>query len=472
MACQMVTPISGTKLKNVSFKLSGWSVRYHGGSLLSCLANLGSLTSFTHYPQINTTLVTMSALKAGVDLVRVLSKIVPKVRAEVAQSGIQEKEKDLETPEVTAFISSHAFINEVDIYERLKTYGSLRALSFSYSPKYHKWNCKASFYENFSLDQLLLSNAANLRTLSDGSAITIEKLKKTCILGTQDRLDRASQPLLVPEAQETSSNSTQKQQISTKSTTASETADNKATSVSGRSRVSKSCSRKSVHRLPLASMFSKKSLYIENVLRILKCRNQEKSSKTPLVLRSKSTDSSPCKGSCIEISFPVRKGRTQPKSKGVQNLFFNEKELLFLEIGQIRGIKSHVLIKESFSNNHNQNPKTGNSYLSQSDLSDGYTAYEEQNCSWPAAASIKMTHRSQDSAKNSSMVLLTKYSSDAEHSLPENRGGYSDCPSGSNFDTLFGSHGQNNIVGDSHSLWIGKPISSEINIGFFTFPCS
>lgn len=412
-------------------------------------------------------------MKAQVDLVRVLTKLAPKARVEAIElAKIQEAEKDLETPEVTAFVSSRAFINEIDIYGKLQLFGSLRALSFSYSKKYQKWYCKASFYEKFSLDQLLMSNSASLRSLSDGSAIKIEQLKKPCYFEIQGRLLSQQQRVPVREAPETRlPTAIRKQQISSIINTSCGSAKSEAVLSPKPPRTSMSCSRDYGLRLPAPGMFSNNSFYIENVLRILKSRNQEKSSKTLSFLRSKSTDSSPRKESGIQVTVPARRDRIQRKPV-VQNLILSEKELLFLEIGQTKATMSHVLNRESSCVNPNHIPILGHSYLSQSDLSDGYTAFEMVTGGRLAAQSVGMTHRSQDSAKNSSLVLLTKYSSDADNSSSKYYCRYSDGPSDSNFDTLFDSHtGQDNtIVRAPRPVWTGVPVPTCID--YFAFPCS
>lgn len=474
MAREMVTPIPGTNLKTSSFKITGWSARHNGESLLSYVTGLGSLITYIHYPQLTTTYVTLRSEMNKYDLARAISQFTPKARVEFEQSrSTLEAEKDLETPDVTAFITSRAFLNEVDISGKLKVYGSLRALNFSFSTKFQKWYCKATFYDKYSLNQLLLSIPTCLQTLSKGGKVKIEQFKKAgCNYESQCTQAPEFKSYPVLEAQRASSFMVKKQQISNRGQIARLNVDPQAKKIRTKTRVSKSSSRETVQRLPTAGFFSNTNLYIENILRILKSRQNENISKTSV--RSKSTESSPRKESSISISFPFKKGKTHSRSSGLQNFTFSKNELLFLEIGQSHGTSSYVFTTPNSNPSTTSAQQSGESYLSQSDLSDGYTAYEEEIIKLnPVIKSDKLTHRSQDSEKKSSLILLTKYSSDAEHSLPELIGKHSVSPSRSNIDTLFGSRlGPENFYGAYRQFQVGNQFSPEINIDFFTFPCS
>lgn len=475
MAREFSKPIPAIKHRTVSFKISGWSVAHQKGSLLNVLADFGHLTAFTHYPQLNTSYANVRSGKALVDLPKSISRVFPKVRVETEQSATQEVEKSLETPELTAFISSGTFFSETELFSLLKQFGRLRALSFSHSTKYKKWYCKASFYEKYSLEQLIRSGTGKIRTLGNGVTIKIVAFKKTVGQTYQDELVHSGPSFLHKVKREINWVVDQKQQNPGLHSKQVAQASTEVIDAPKLERVSKSCSRGRIQRLPQVGMFKSTDQYIENVLRILKSQANEKITFTSQVVRSKSsTKNSQIGERNYEIPILVKKGKTQLFNSSSQVCKLSLKELLFLQIGQSFGHLKHVNNPNNQTKLNSEDEKEENSYLSQSDVSIGYTAVEKVTSRSPVLGTSKLTPKSEHSGNKSALVLLTKHSSDAEQSLAASVADNSNGPSGSRFETLFGSRGGQFNTGGFHlPLWGCPNTSSTSNaINFFAFPCS
>lgn len=437
----------GSKLQTASFKVTGWSVKCAGDSLLHHLTTLGCLISFIHYPQLNSSYVVMRFKGRKVDLLKLIGRVFPKARVEMADfSDLQEAEKELENPNVTAFISSRYFINEAEIFSKLNPFGGLRAMTFSFSNQHSNWYCKASFYERFSLEQLLRSRSKSLHTMQDGSLLKINKLKNPeRSLALEPRQDKT--PRLLAQARPC----TQETVCLNSNTKCSRRSPNissncrfwqKPSSQKVLVRRSRSETRISLQRLPPSGMFSNKSLFLENVLRIVKSRRNEARyiQGASNITRSRSLHASQKKEDFFAITFSSNEKRNRNISSNFEEHTFRENELLFLEIGQNRCSDNYNFTNQCSKGIPLEVLKGKEaSYLSQADLSDGFTAVEEYIRLTPVTKYPRETIRSQNSGKGSSLILLTEYSSDAEHNLAERYGPNSNWPEFSNFDSLFDS---------------------------------
>lgn len=469
MARERVANLTQLVSKASSLKIIGWSVKYSQESLLECLASLGQIQSFLHYPQLNTTYVKMQFTCTRTLLVQaVLAERFPRARVELHSTcDILESESKLENPDVTAFVSRKTLFTETAIYKDLKHFGGLRALNFGYTQKHHKWYCKASFYESCSLDSVLNQKQSSKRIISQGIHCTLERYQVAYLHSVPEHAGRfrPRREALRTLGQGAGEN----QQNSTDATLTRfcriESAAYAQKNQSRRARTSQSCSRVQQECLPTYSTFRNSNTYIENALKIHKSRRQELSTLGP---RSKSLDKSPRVQVQIQIGTVVPK--TSSSRKLVVNTFtFDENELLFIEIGKNHRFISNLYVPISSIEQQRQRGgiiEDQQSYLSLDDLSDGYSATEEGQEMQIIKEETFKVFSTRDSGKETSQIYMTKYSSDAEQSLPKS-------PSDSRFDCIFGSNSALNC-GKIPYVGAGRPTIADCRqpaqLQYFTFP--
>lgn len=466
MAREQVANYSHHQRKVTCLKIVGWSVNYSRESILECVASLEHIQTLVHYPQLNTTYVKMRVSGRRTELVcAALAESFPRAKIELEpECDILKSEQELEQPDTTAFISSNKFINETRIHKDLKQFGSLRALNFGYSARHQLWFCKASFYEKYSLDLILNNKQTVTRFISDGAKIKLERVRGANYQGGVS----ASRPQPVYQAQGTCVQTAGEiQQISTNySSTGFYRFESTAKQLSHTTgiRKSKSCERSRAECLPAYNTFRNSNLYIENALKIHRSRKAEHA---PKPVRSASVRK------LIREQVQVQLGIVVPtnssRRKLVVNTYtFEENELLFLEIGKTNPNVHNLYasISNGQQNLQREINKDQISYLSLDDLSDGYSAIEEGAEMQTIKEETFLVFSSKNSEKEASRVPLTKYSSDAEHSLQKS-------PSDSRFDCIFGSDSALNcgriaIVGACRPTFLDR--SQTATHHYFTFP--
>lgn len=432
MTREQIANLTQLASKALNLKIIGWSVKYSRESLLECLASLGQIQNFVHYPHLNTTYVKMRVGGSRTQLVlAALADSFPRTRIELEPSfDILEGEKGLEKPDITAFASSAKFFSDIAIYTDLKQFGSLRALNFSFFAKYNKWFCKASFYEQSSVDLILNKKQSVHRNILFGAQIKLERIRGASYYGGVSASKNV--PMQEPQGARVQ-RAGEKQQLNTKF---SQTEQCRFESTSGLKshnsgmKKSKSCDKNIKECLPAYSTFKSVSVYIENALKINRSRRTEQKSQ---IFRSKSA------GKSLKEQVQIQLGMMMPKSSSKRKLVFNtytfdEKELLFLEIGNTNPNNQTIYVPiKNEKDRQAEIAKDQISYLNFDDLSDGYSAIEEGDEMQSIKEETFQVFCSKDSEKETSQVPQTKYSSDAEHSLPKS-------PSDSRFDCVFGSH--------------------------------
>lgn len=416
--------------KAASLKIMGWSARYSGASLFECLASMGQVQSFVHYPQLNTTYVKMRVVNCRPSSVpAALTESFPRARVQLESiCEIIESERKLEKPDFTTLVTSERFFNEISVFNDLKQFGSLRALTFVHSAKSQSWFCKASFYEQYSVDLLLSNKLFVERILSNGTQIKLERLRDPCLL--EDVFNH-----MIEVQGATKQLFGKKQQNSTKQVLTafctSESVDIPMVETV-RVRKARSCDRTGqTECLPVYTTFKNTSKCIENAVKIHRSRRLEQGSQ---VARSKSAAKILRQQIQVQLASVVSK--TQSRRKLVVNSYtFEENELLFLEIGNTNQCTQNV---PSYTSNGQPQlsvelTKDRLSYLSLDDLSDGYSAVEEGAEFGPIKEETFKVFGSSGSGKDASFVLKTKHSSAAGHSFPESH-------SDSQYDFNFGSN--------------------------------
>ena len=392
-------------------KISRWSVRQKGFSLLQALESSGPIVAFLHYPQLRTTYV---ALKASHPATRqtVGSALGGRVAVEsIPDSSIFDKEAELAAPETTACITSDSQFSEADMFAELQKYGSVRALLFTYSAGSRERACRASFYEAHSLDLLLSAGPRALRTLAKGAELRVERAG--C---APARAGLAAPPKHVAAAAQRSPRPvwTRQRPGARAGTGSLEAAGAPARCLSqGASRLS--------HRF--VRVFRDERLQVENSLQIVRSRLNEQR----------------CRGEAASANRAGPGARTRSRSVHLLKRETREEVLLEFSSGALATAKdtgvcpvlSYTLSELFFLRIHNHRNKPSSccgyskpvfsspqeekwsreSYLSQDDLSDGYSAQEmhfpPQSRSVPTAVDIK--HEASDLQK-------TKHSSASEQS--------------------------------------------------------
>lgn len=470
MARDSIANFAQLASKAASLKIIGWTAIYSRESLFECLASLGHIQTFVHYPQLNTTYVKMRVSGHSATLVpATLAKSFPRAKVELEPTcDILEAEKKLEKPEITAFISSRKFFTEISVFNGLKQFGMLRALNFIYSTKSQSWFCKASFYEQYSVDLLLDNKPSVKRSLSDDTQIKLERVRGSI------SYESAFNNTRLEPVQEVQGNLGQmfgeKQQNSNKqSLTAFSNLSSTNTIMIDtlRTRKARSCEKSQNECLPAHTTFKNTGKCIENALKIHRSRRQEKGS---LNLRSKSSDKTARDQIQVKLANTMVVNTLSSRKLVVNSYTFEENELLFLEIGNKN--QSNQNVPGFISTEQPQMPgelsKDQLSYLSFDDLSEGYSAIEEGDEFGLIKEETFQVFCSSGSGKDASLVLKTKHSSAAGHSFPKSH-------SDSQYDFIFSSdsalNGEKVHTADQSWPVVTGLSKQPIQFQYFTHPC-
>lgn len=451
-----------------TFKITGWSVRHTGYSLIESLATAGQIVYFIHYPQLNTSYVAFNKLNRQPNIICHLRSLHASLQVETVRSSpLEDLEHGLECPSTTAFFSSRSFISEIELHAYLHKFGSLRALSVSYSPKSQKWLCKATFYERYSLDRLIGQQASVALKLANGTFVRVQRVRVNGKAPTATNMHayNASSPTsklcgqanLVNRAFRDVSHSNQ--QI--RDTVFNHNKLRKTV-------VSSSCSRERKAVLPSSTVFKSAELFIENVLRIVKCHKNESISSRKSSLLVNTRRAASLDGSRDRSGVKINVSTLPQDKKTVGNLEWlnDENELYFVQLNRASKSRAYNSHYASYISRGTTDHKGNASYLSTDDLSDGYSAEESPEIIEPLSVCTPNQARS---GKDISLVPLTVYSSGSE---------FSDAKLDSanqykiNFDTYLGSFSGQLYHEDIPS----EPKNGEYNyskptIDYFSFPC-
>jgi hypothetical protein len=393
-------------------KISRWSVRQKGFSLQQALESSGPIVAYLHYPQLRTTYVALKATHPATQHAGG-SALGGRVAVEsIPDRSIFEKEEELAAPETTACITSDSQFSEADIFAELQKYGSVRALLFTYSAGSRERTCRASFYEAYSVDQLLRTQPRASRTLRRGLEVRIERAGPCAPLHSS--LAQASKQ--APAAVVSGSRPADTKQMHG---VGAETGRSSAAGAPVRS-LSQGASRPS-HRF--VRVFRDERLQVENSLQIIRSRLNERRCFGEEAGTNRAGPGARARSRSVD--FPKRESReavllefssgafAAAKDTGVCPVHsFALSELFFLRIQNPRDRPSgHCGFPQPGAGSRPEEKWSRESYLSQDDLSDGYSAQEmyfpPQTRSGRAAVDIK--HEASDLQK-------TKHSSDSEQS--------------------------------------------------------
>ncbi len=449
-----------------TFKITGWSVRHTGYSLLESLATAGQIVSFVNYPQLNSSYVTFNKPNRQFNMIYYLRSFLAPLQVDaVTSSPLEGLVNGLECPSTTAFFSSRTFVSENEIYSTLQKFGSLRALSITYSVKSQKWLCKATFYEKYSLDRLIGHQTSVFLKFANGMSVRVQRVSvdgqvQTVINGrhysngSSPTSNLCGQTSFVKSA--LGNVNKINQQIH-------DTVINHHKYK--KSAASSSCSRERKVVLPSPTVFKSAELHLENILCIVKSHKNESTSSRVGRLVSSTRRATSLDGSRVKSEVKINVSPLDIKrTTGSIAWPFDEKELYFVQLKKSNKSRAYVSHYASHIERGTTDLKATASYLSTDDLSDGYSAEEspevyEPLCTW--------TNQAQ-SGKNISLVPLTKYSSGSE--LSEEK--HESCHYKNNFDTYLGSFSeqlyQEAIPSGQKN---GEYNYTKPTIDYFSFPC-
>ena len=154
----------------VNLKITGWSVKQTGTSLLCTLGKLGNVACFIHYPEIQTCYVAAKVLNRMSVIDRIKGSF-PNARVEpTSPADAKKSERAFESAHLTAVLSSHSLFTETEVYFKLSRFGRIRVLECFRSIKSGKYFCKVSFYESHCLEEFLSkSHSIAFQSKSDRS---------------------------------------------------------------------------------------------------------------------------------------------------------------------------------------------------------------------------------------------------------------------------------------------------------------
>lgn len=141
----------GTRCKKVNLKVTGWSIRNGAKSLKATLDSIGKVHEFLHYPEIQTTYASLVLNGAQFASAKIRA-VFPGARIERVTNF---EHKDTRLAELTVKFSPSTPMLETSIYDLLSSFGELRILSMSQNAQSNKWFCLATYYEKYSLTELL-----------------------------------------------------------------------------------------------------------------------------------------------------------------------------------------------------------------------------------------------------------------------------------------------------------------------------
>lgn len=471
-----------------TFKLSGWSVsRHNGASLRNQLENIGTVTGFVHYPELSTTYVTIQ-LSNQRRIFRLCEQF-PHLQIErLSSAAVLETEKGQQYSETTAFVASHQYLSDIELYSELSRHGRIRALKFGFSNKTRQWNCKVSFYEKYSLEQLFPTVGATNLYLSNGTSVRIERIRDTTFYSHSKQTSSPSSffppspNLINPNIP----NICTRRKVSPRDTLYRQSQPTQGTNSRGlrtkmqnpRRYVSKSCGRSREPILPDRSIFKSFEMYLENSLKIARShRNECRLSGEGMVdvPRSKSLDR-PSNAICLRLDRQLLRINSSVRSmpSGTFGLStFKESELLF---GQIGKISKEECCSVQVKTEVGTPLACQGSYLSVDDKSDGISVLElpviKPRPSFvynPVSTSPAISNKY---ANNKPTVEYTHVSSETK--LTDDIRGKSHYPAKFSFDHYFGCINESTERTEQTAAlpFAGSPIycPRPSSILFFSFP--
>lgn len=444
MAKERNSTFASVARKATKLKIIGWSAKYSATSLLECLASLGQVQGFTHYPQLTTSYATVRLSSKCKDYSKLLAERFPRAKVEIlAQVQTLEAEKSIESTEKTAFISSRYLMPETALFRDLSQFGCLRSLNYYFSNFSQKWLCKASFYENYSLDHLLNNQVFVKRTFCGGIQIKLERFRgaRASNLPKPNQESRGHELNIISHRNNQQISAGGQSQGSNRPEIIIKSQSLRRMQSRNMHRAL-SCDKSCQERLPVYNTFKNPGLCIENALKLHRSRRLEQT------LQNKRSNSSG-KRSDNQIKVQIASYADLSKSTRKQVVFteytFEENELLFLEISK----SSTNTFKNVFSTtvhiDHKDACKTGFvgdqvSYLSLGEISDGYSATEEGHESQEIEVqTIKLIPSPIGSEKHASHILFTHCSSKLDPSRQVANVSQLNSPANSSVDHIFSS---------------------------------
>lgn len=150
-------------------KISGWSAANKSLPLHSLLHSYGSVQSFTHYPSSQTSFVSMDKKKRGAQIEQITAAL-PGTCIELA-NGTQIA-KSISTAStcsrVSALLRSSIFIPAVKVHSELKQFGAIQSMRHRQSSDNEFYEWIVSFYESYSIEELLRNKELLEQKLSSG----------------------------------------------------------------------------------------------------------------------------------------------------------------------------------------------------------------------------------------------------------------------------------------------------------------
>lgn len=330
----------------VALKIVGWSGSKSSNqfsSLFQELSQHGKIRDFCHFPHIESTHVCLEIQSHLTTLESLLNKVrssLPKcVISTISPAQLTRSLSELSSqPSNTSLtVSGENQLDEGALCRELANHGDIRSLVYT-RPSLCGWICQVSFYEAYSVEELLVTPLKGYRLQRRGA--------------------RDPQDSSLPSSS------------SEEASTAQSCLREKAFSCRASEQTpSGGC-------LPERTLFSSASLYVENALSIARSQlNEQASPRRVFKGRQKRSKS---------VGVQTQNSIIVTLEKNTKNNFCRTKrvpisELLFLSIGSKQTVKEQILLaQESLRAGVSKKPlmTDSQSYLSADDLSDGFTAVE------------------------------------------------------------------------------------------------
>lgn len=169
-----------TRPSEFNIKITGWSTKHSIDSLVQSVNRCAHLTSHLHYPQLRTAYVILKTVFTVEDVIDYMYRgtgydgiVIECLR----DSGIHESERSLESSRSTVLVQNLSNFNEFSFYKYMNNFGSIRCISFVSSPQTRSFVRKISFYEDQSVDHLLEGSSFVDKTINNHTVIRIERIK-------------------------------------------------------------------------------------------------------------------------------------------------------------------------------------------------------------------------------------------------------------------------------------------------------
>ena len=478
-----------------TLKVSRWSMRSGEGSIIESLSRYGSVLSCLFYPQLNTVYITLRTPSSTRCITECIHSINRRAVVEYTDNDrIHQAEKKAESDRSTVCVMSECYVSDLDIHRYMASFGSIRCLSFEYSYRSNSFICKTSYYEDQSVDQLLYYKPFVNKKVNNCIKVRIERFKKIVRpnavqkmqkptyrfnrLDTHDVVSQELCPIVFEGFYSPQKGKVQPVVIKEESSEASPEYLNNLTQDGSKIDETSTGSFKQLVKRSSSlgnkintytCVFKDMEIQLENICNIVNSKINETKD-----LAIKNGDRS-TRSSSLDLEKKAKKdtvlvnilkiGSCEKKGNLRKSLFtFKLPQKCFFEIKNNKKYPSTEVLMTKFSNKKDDNEWEKVSFMTQDDLSDGYSAFEERND--PSSNKHRSANKEASVIQKSIDLPETKHSSHTDISC-DKKNRLSPNYSNQELPYYSGSHTHQHRYKNDNGNDTGNPLRS---VNYFYYP--